>query len=162
MFRVFGDPEKSRGVPVVWGVNPINGQEVSLHLRRVPTTVSREIERRYGRETVVKEGGQLHTTFERTADQSYSLIFDKAVWIWVDATNFVITIEDEKGAEFFREALSDQAIVVGGQLTLDGRLNNRVRRFFVERDQKLALRIIGEAEELEKAEAKQQETLRKN
>jgi hypothetical protein len=163
MFRVYGDPSKNNhGVPVPWGKNPLNGLEVFLHIRRMPPTVAQDFEKRYGKETTVKEGGRLYAAYERTHEEFYSLLYDKAEWMWCEATNFVVTIEDEKAAAFFRDALKDEALVVGHTFPLDGKLGNRIRRFFLTTVDGLALRIITSSEELDKAEKQKEEDLRKN
>jgi hypothetical protein len=163
MFRVFGDAEQTPGTPVVWGKNPKNGEDVYLHLRLLPSNLLRDIEKKHGREVHEKApNGQLVVTYERSVDQTYAVQYEKAAWIWVNSSNLVIEMGDDKAAAFFRDALKDEAIQNGDAVTLDGRINGRVKMFLFQRDQNLALRILAEEGKLRTEAAKEEKALSGN
>jgi hypothetical protein len=163
MFKVFGDAEQTPGTPVTIGKNPKNGEDVKLHLRIMPSSVMRQIEKRHGRETQEKNAlGQLVCSYERNVDETYAFLHERAAWLWVDTTNFVIEMGDDKSAEFFRDTLKDEAIKKGEEVKLDGRLNGRIKAFLFQRNQDLALRIVREEAKLKEAVAKEEKGLSGN
>ena len=119
--RDFGRPENDEGEWVPFGEDA----PFRLRIRRIPYEVGRQIDQRYGRESVVQgNDGIRRPQLERTRDEWLQTMIDKAAFALVDSEGLEIEVADEEARAFYASALKDEALMVGATVRLDGHLSH--------------------------------------
>lgn len=109
--------------------DPDTGKIAEVRFRRMGRDKARDLDDKYRKPVSVEVKRKVVERLEISKDASIDMMMEAMDWCWIDVRNFFVGVHSKDTLVLFVQELEDPSLEVGQDVSLDGKLTSRLRRW---------------------------------